>query len=205
MSILEGNPLAHYTTPPNNYIGSTFFLAYIVVALYLTFTISYSLYAEYISAFHSHPASPPGKFKQNGAGQVETRNTRARHIKIYLGLALLSFVSISWHMLGFLITSFLEWSNTSSRNVFAALNDNASYKLKSWMLETELFNNFATELVGDRESALWTQLAILATWGWNLWMGLKGALLCEHTLEYKLSNIVQVASTISLPSNSFPL
>lgn len=174
MSSLKNNPLTHYTSPPHNYVGSAFFLSYIAVALYLTFTISYSLYTQYTSAFHSHPASPPSKFKQNGVGQVETRNARARHIKIYLGLALLSFTSISWHMLGFLITSFLDWNNGSTRNIIVALGNNAAHKLKSWMLETSLFNDFAVQLVADRESALWTQLAILATWGWNLWLAMKG-------------------------------
>lgn len=176
MPFLENRLLIQYISPPNNYIGSTLFLSYIVVALYLTSTIGYSLYTQYTSAFHSHAASTPSKFKQNGAGQVETRNARARHIKIYLSLAFLSFASISWHMLGFLITSILNWNNTSSRNVFVVLGDNGLLKLKSWMLETGLFNDFASQLVGDRESAIWAQLAILATWGWNLWMALKGTL-----------------------------
>ena len=174
MSLFQQNPLTQYTTPPNNYIGSTFFLSYIVIALYLTSTIGYSLYTQYTSAFHSHPSSPPSKFKQNGAGKVETRNARAQHIKIYTVLALISFTSISWHMLGFLITSFLDWNNSSTRNVFAVLGNNAFHKLKRWMLETSLFNDFAIQLVNDGESAIWTQLAILATWGWNLWISGKG-------------------------------
>lgn len=173
-SFFERNPLTQYTTPPNNYIGSSIFLSYIVVALYLTSTVGYSLYARYIAVFHSHPSSPPSKFKQNGKGKVETRSARKRHVKIYTFLALISFVSISWHMLGFLITSFLDWSNSGTRNVFAVLANNAVSKLKRWMLETSLFNDFATQLVADGESAVWTQLAILATWFWNLFLASKG-------------------------------
>lgn len=174
MSFFSKSPLVAYLTPPTNYIGSTLFLSYIVAALILASTISYSLYNQYISAFHSHPDSPPSKFKQNGAGQVKTRNARARHIKIYTGLALISFISISWHMLGFLITSFLDWSAAPTRNVLTALSFNALDKLKTWMLESGLFDSFAMQLVADPESALWTQLSILATWGWNLWVGSKG-------------------------------
>lgn len=174
MSFLKQNPLTHYTTPPSNYIGSSLFLSYIVAALYLSSSISYSLYKQYTSVFHSHPSSPPSKFKQNGAGKVETRNARVRHIKIYTALALISFLSISWHMLGFLITSFLDWSNGPNRNVFAVLSDNGFNKLKRWMLETSLFNDFAVQLVGDGESTIWTQLAVLTTWAWNVWMGGKG-------------------------------
>src|SRR5690242_20962382 len=102
MSLFDDNPLAQYTTPPNNYIGSALFLSYIVAALCLTSAIGHSLYTQYAAAFVSNPSSPPSKFKQNGAGRVETRNARARHIKIYTALALISFISISWHMLGFL-------------------------------------------------------------------------------------------------------
>lgn len=174
MPFFEYNPFTRYITPPNNYIGATLFLSYIVVALYLTSTICYSLYTQYTSVFSLRPFSPPSKFKQNGAGKVETRNARARHVKIYAVLALVSFASISWHMLGFLITSFLDWNNTTTRNVFAVLSNNAFDKLKRWMLETGLFNSFAIQLVADGESAIWTQLTILATWGWNLWLSAKG-------------------------------
>ncbi|KZM20649.1 uncharacterized protein EKO05_0010605 [Ascochyta rabiei] len=174
MSIFAHNSLIRYTTPPNNYIGSALFLSYIIAALCLTSTIGYSLYTQYTNVFHSHPSSPPSKFRQNGAGKVETRSARARHIKIYTILALVSFASISWHMLGFLITSFLDWNNSSTRSIVAVLGNNAFDKLRRWMLETGLFNDFAVQLVGDGESAVWAQLAILATWFWNLWMAGKG-------------------------------
>ncbi|KAF1359232.1 hypothetical protein EJ07DRAFT_166242 [Lizonia empirigonia] len=124
MSISEQNPITQYTTLPNNYIGSAFFLSYIVAALCLTSTISYSLYTQYTSLFHSHPSSPPSKFRQNSAGEVETRSARARHVKIYTALALMSFTSISWHMLGFLVTSFLDWDKSSTRNASAVLGWN---------------------------------------------------------------------------------
>ncbi|KAF3042691.1 hypothetical protein E8E12_007677 [Didymella heteroderae] len=173
-SFFEQNTLTQYITPPNNYIGSTIFLSYILVALYLTSTIGYRLYTQYAAVFNLHPSSPPSRFKQNGQGKVETRSARKRHVKIYTALALISFTSISWHMLGFLITSFLDWSDSGTRNVFAVLGSNASNQLKRWMLETSLFSDFAVQLVADGESAVWTQFAILATWGWNLVLASKG-------------------------------
>ncbi|KAJ8108797.1 hypothetical protein OPT61_g7917 [Boeremia exigua] len=174
MSFLKDYSFSPYSTPPQNYVGSTFFLTYIVVALYLTTVLTYSLYKQYTSVIYAHPSSPPSKFRQNGDGKVETRNARVRHIKIYTVLALISFTSISWHMLGFLITSFLDWNGSSTRNILAALSSDVLDKLKRWMMETTLFNDFAIQLVADGESAVWTQLSILATWGWNLWLGQKG-------------------------------
>ena len=173
MLFFENHPLTRYATPPNNYIGSTLFLSYIVVALYLTSTTAYSLYSQYISVFYSLPSSPASRFKRNDVGEDQRRNARARHIKIYTAFALISFTSISWHMLGFLITSFLDWNNSLTRNIFDAVGNNMFDKLKRWMLETSLFNDFAVQLVGDGESAVWSQLAILTTWSWNLWIGKK--------------------------------
>ncbi|KAH6629171.1 hypothetical protein C7974DRAFT_412990 [Boeremia exigua] len=171
MAFLEDNSITRYTTPPNNYIGSTLFISYIVAALYLTATISYSLYTKYTNVFHSGSSSSPSNSKQKATEAV--KNARARHIKIYTALALISFTSISWHMLSFLITSFLDWNNYLPRNIFTALSDHAPQKLKTWMLETSLFNSFAVQLVADGESAIWTQLALLATWAWNLWLAHK--------------------------------
>ena len=42
------------------------------------------------------------------------------------------------------------------------------------MLESNLFGDFARELVRRKESAVWTHAAVLGTWGWNVWMGGRG-------------------------------
>lgn len=173
MFFFESHLLTRFAIPPNNYIGSSLFLSYIITALYLISNITYSLYSQYLSIFNSPPSLPASRFKQTATGDIQTHNARARHIKIYAAFALISFTSISRHMLGFLITSFLDWSNSSTRNILDAIGSNAFDKLKRWMLETSLFNDFALELVNDGESAVWSQLAILATWSWNLWMGRK--------------------------------
>lgn len=160
-----------YTTPPSNYIGTTLFLSYIVAALLLTSTISYSLYSQYtIITFSKDPSSRVRNSRQDVKGRLDA--ARAQQIIIFAILALISFTSISYHMLGFLITSFLDWNNGSTtRNVLSVLSSDA---VRRWMLETSLFNDFALELVGDAESVLWTQLAIVATWLWNLWIAGKG-------------------------------
>lgn len=205
MSFFEDNALTQYTTPPNNYIGSALFLSYIVVALYLITSISYSLCTQYASGFHSHPSSPPSKFRQNDAGKVETRNARARHIKIYLALALISFISISWNMLGFLITSFLDWSSSPRRDLLAAKSHQPFQMLKQWMLQTGLFNDFALQLVADGESAVWAQLDILATWGWNLWLAYKGVSPFANLSVIKITDPIQFASTTSVSKLCFLL
>jgi hypothetical protein len=152
--------LAQYVTPPTNYIGTTIFLSYIALALYATTSISFSLYAQYDSIFHA-PS------KNEDESRKRARIARARHIKIYAILASISFATLSYHMLFFLITHYEQWSSDT-------LSATSGKKLKEWMLGSTLFQDFAMELVESKRNAVWTQIAILATWFWNIWMGRKG-------------------------------
>jgi hypothetical protein len=163
MEIPGYDALVYYATPPNSYIGTTIFLSYIIAALYATITIAYSLYSQYTAIFDVSSLSKDGKLNAAKAA-------RARHIKIYTFLASVSFATLSYHMLMFLITHYLEWSGDKSRSLS---NVNVE-KLKRWMLESTLFQNFAQDLVKDAPNAIWTQTAILATWFWNIYMGQKG-------------------------------
>jgi hypothetical protein len=158
-------PLLEYATPPTNYIGTTLFLSYIFLALYATLSICYTLYAQYTSIFH--PVSPP---PNNHESLQAARTARARHIKIYAFLASLSFAALSYHMLMFLVGNYLEWSGSGE-----GLGEEVGVgSLCKWMLNSTLFQDFARELVRDRQSALWTQVAVLGTWFWNVWVGRKG-------------------------------
>jgi hypothetical protein len=47
-------------------------------------------------------------------------------------------------------------------------------QLWSWMLESSLFEGFARELVGGGAGVLWTQIALLGTCFWNVWMAGRG-------------------------------
>jgi hypothetical protein len=163
MDIPGYDALTYYATPPNSYIGTTIFLSYIVAALYATIRIIYSLYAQYTAIFNTSSLAKDGK--ANAA-----RTARARHIKIYAFLASISFATLSYHMLMFLITHYLEWSKDGSRS-FSNVN---AEKVKRWMLESTLFQDFAQDLVKDAPNAIWTQAAILATWFWNIYMAQKG-------------------------------
>ncbi|RMZ68799.1 hypothetical protein GMOD_00002651 [Pyrenophora seminiperda CCB06] len=158
------NTLTYYATPPHSYIGTTIFLSYILAALYSTSKITFSLHKQYTSLFHTPtPDNSNGNLKAAKAA-------RARHIKIYAFLASISFATLSYHMLMFLITHYLEWSG--ARNL--SVNDVTVEKLKRWMVASTLFHDFAQDLVKDASNAVWTQAAILGTWFWNIYMGQKG-------------------------------
>ena len=146
-----------YTAPPFNYLGTTLFLSYILLALFLTLSITLSLRTQY----NRIPSSK---------APFDIKNARRRHIKIYAFLASLSFALLSTNMLGFLITSMTAWARARS-----LLGERVGVEsLGRWMLESGLFGDFARELVGRKGSAVWTHGAVLGTWGWGVWMGGKG-------------------------------
>jgi hypothetical protein len=163
MAIPFYDDLVYYATPPNSYIGATIFLSYIVFALYATSSIVYSLYTQYTAIYHQKKPTKDAKLDA-------AKTARARHIKIYAFLASISFATLSYHMLFFLITHYLNWTGDKHRD----LSTLTGTKLKSWMLQSTLFQDFAGELVQSKGNAVVTQLAILGTWYWNIWMAGKG-------------------------------
>ncbi|KAK3214932.1 hypothetical protein GRF29_19g1719127 [Pseudopithomyces chartarum] len=109
-----------YTAPPFNYLGTTLFLSYIVLALILTLSVTLSLRTQY----NRIPSSK---------APLDIKNARRRHIKIYAFLASLSFALLSTNMLGFLITSMTAWARARS-----LLGERVGvWSLGRWMLETQ--------------------------------------------------------------------
>ncbi|EUC48579.1 hypothetical protein COCMIDRAFT_34062 [Bipolaris oryzae ATCC 44560] len=191
MNIPGYDALVYYTTPPNNYIGTTLFLSYIVAALYATFAITWSLYSQYAAIFNRPTSKKDERLDA-------ARTARSRHIKIYAFLASLSFATLSYNMLMFLITHFLEWSAKKSQRP----SDVTIEQLKRWMLESTLFQDFAQDLVKNAPNAAWTEAAILATWFWNIYIAQKArqrkydaSMVRNYTL---LSQILPISFTVLL-------
>jgi hypothetical protein len=125
-----------YTSPPTNYLGATLFLSYIASALYLSTTITFDLWKQYNATL-----AAPSK----DATVSANRAARTRHVKIYAFLASISFATLSYHMLSFLLASFAAWDGTARFEWQRA----SAGALGRWMLETALFEDFAKELVVD--------------------------------------------------------
>ena len=161
--------LATYANPPTNYLGTTLFLSYVLSALILTTYITLSLFKRYNSII----AYPLISTKTPPSRQI--RDVRARHIKIYACLASISFATLSYHMLNFLLTNYSQWSGGAARMLgsWEGISRDV-FVLKQWMLNSTLFESFARELVHDGPSTIWMQISILGTWFWGVWMGEKG-------------------------------
>jgi hypothetical protein len=174
--------LATYANPPTNYLGTTLFLSYVLLALILTTYITLSLFKRYNSII-TYPListkTPPSR---------QIRDVRARHIKIYACLASISFATLSYHMLNFLLANYSQWSGGAARMLrsWEGISRDV-FVLKQWMLNSTLFESFARELVHDGPSTVWMQISILGTWFWGVWMGGKGKftrLLISIEMEY---------------------
>jgi hypothetical protein len=147
--------LTRYANPPSNVLGTTLFLSYITLAIYFTSDVLFALYYE------STKAHAP-----------RSHNDR-RKLKILSTLAIVSFAALSLHMLKFLINSFLTWN--MSKIMFKPDEHLTLFEsVWHWMLGTNLFENFAKEMVGAASSTVWAQIALLGTWFWNVWIAERG-------------------------------
>lgn len=166
-----------YANPPTNYLGTVLFLLYILLALVLTGYIPLSLFKRYQSLVNFpliSTTSPPSP---------RIRDARARHIKIYAGLASVSLAMLSYHMLNLLMENYAHWS--ASEGSGSEMNVET---LKQWMLNSALFEKFAREMVDDGPSTVWMQVGVLGTWFWGVWMGGKGLLLHSHLPCARIQN-----------------
>lgn len=150
---MDFHTLTHYTHPPTNYTGTALFLTYILLALITTTYITSSLYTRYVSI------------------QSLAFGPRARHVKIYAFLATLSFATLSYNMLNFLLAHYARWSG---KTVLEGGLVEWWRGLGKWMLNSTLFEDFAGELVGRPEAAVWMQGAVVGTLVWGCWVGRKG-------------------------------
>ncbi|ORY10950.1 hypothetical protein BCR34DRAFT_336065 [Clohesyomyces aquaticus] len=182
-----------WTTPPTNYLGAFLFISGNLLAIYLTLHINLKIY-------HSH--------------QISSKAANPRPLSTpLLILSGISFITLSYNMLMFLVTSYAHWTLHSNQNSNVSSNRKMSplsspglsdfpSRLGAWMLDSELFSSFAQELVGDGPSVLWTQVAILGTWFWNVWIagtakqrGIDSRSMFPFTL---LSQILPISFTATL-------
>ncbi|KAF2735897.1 hypothetical protein EJ04DRAFT_563038 [Polyplosphaeria fusca] len=145
-----GNPESTFpaiANPPMNIVGTTLFLSYIGLALYFTIQITTALRHQYLQI-------------------PRAKRLKARHVRRLAVLSAISFATLSFHMCWFLIRSYTRWSERYALRS----SDFSALTLRTWMLDSTLFQDFASELVRDGPSSIWTQTSLLAAWFWNVWV-----------------------------------
>ena len=151
--------------PLHNLSGALIFTAYVLSALFLTVFITDSLRIQY---------------KKNSHKGRET------HIQTFSALSVLSFSTLSYHMLNYLIVSYQAWSKTHGYQLPASLfgpnsllgtrEQRVTLHIWSWLTESTLFADFATTICSNNARFWWTQQALLITMAWSVFMSFEGVL-----------------------------
>ncbi len=144
-----------------NVLGGVLFVCYVVAALLLTGLIVLNLYKS------SSRSPPPSNW--NHVQQISTFSV----------LAVLSFATLSYHMLSFLVTSYSDWAVVRGlalpRDV---LKDDLRWlHLWKWARTSSLFRDFATNICTESNGNWWwTEHTLMFSMVWNIYMAFEGRL-----------------------------
>ena len=144
-----------------NVLGGTIFICYIVAALLLTGLIVLDLYKS------SLRSPPPSTW--NHVQQLFTFSV----------LAVLSFVTLSYHMLSFLITAYSNWAIARGLALPQGVrkNDLDRLHLWQWARTSKLFQDFATNICMESNGNWWwTEHTLIFSMAWNIYMAVEGNL-----------------------------
>jgi len=153
-----------------NLSGAIIFTAYVVSALLLTALIAYNL----ITAYRALPSSYLSR--RHGRSLISS------HIQVFLSLTVLSFSVLSYHMLNFLIESYISWAKEWGIQLpLSVLGQNGllgrervQLHVWQWLTGSTLFLDFAQEICGTWPRYWWTSQALWATMGVSIFMGFHG-------------------------------
>jgi hypothetical protein len=142
-----------------NISGAVIFVLYIIAALGLVAWIVLTLYRT------SSPlsSSPDPKAHQR--------------IYSFSVLALVSFATLSYHMLSFLITSYCDWVVVRGIALPRSLSYNELMRLQlwQWAKTSTLFQNFAKKICTQwNGNWCWTEHVLIFSMAWNIYMAVEG-------------------------------
>lgn len=148
-------------TPVHNVAGATIFVGYVLSALLFTTLIVSDLY----QAYHSKSKSSVKQVPHN-------------HLQIFVALAVLSFSTLSYHMLSYLIHSYQDWALSASietiRNPLDLFSAVGLESIWRWLIESTLFKDFAETICKNSANFWWTQQALLVTMASALFVSIEG-------------------------------
>lgn len=98
--------------------------------------------------------------------------------------SVLSFSTLSYHMLNYLIVSYQAWSKShgyqppgslfGSNSLLGTQEQRIPLHIWSWLTNSTLFADFATTICSNNARFWWTQQALLITMAWSVFMSLEG-------------------------------
>lgn len=141
-----------------NLIGATVFWLYILAALTFTALVLQTI---------SHLPTP----------KPDRRNS----LRVFSGLALVSFATLSYSMLHVLILSYNEWTTRQTLDPFAKTLSLG--KIWKWSITSTLFQDFGDAIVENDVRFFWVQSALLATFSVCIHMAMEGKSDCMANIR----------------------
>ncbi|KAF7510052.1 hypothetical protein GJ744_007156 [Endocarpon pusillum] len=144
-----------------NILGGTIFICYIGAALLLTALIVLNLYK---TSLRSPPRSTWNHVQQ---------------LSVFSVLAILSFATLSYHMLSFLITAYSNWAVARGLALPQGVLKNYLKRLHlwQWARTSTLFQDFATKICMESNGNWWwTENTLMFSMAWNIYMAVEGKL-----------------------------
>jgi len=163
--------------------GAIIFTAYVIAALLGTIFLTASLLNVYSSKRDRLKTSPT-------------------HLQLYAALSVLSFSTLSYHMLNYLIFSYQEWALfrdlevptqlLGKSGVLSPPDQRAQLYIWTWLKSSTLFLDFAHELCESSANYWWTEQALLATMARSVFMSIEGSFhffaLCASALIFNFND-----------------
>jgi hypothetical protein len=143
----------------SNVASAVIFIFYIVAALVLTGWIAVDLYQV--------SSQPPSRSNWRGRQRICT----------FSALATLSFATLSYHMLGFLITSYSEWAVARGCPLSHSVSkdDLNQLYLWEWAKTSTLFRDFAASICKELNGSWWwTEHVLMLSMAWNIYKAAEG-------------------------------
>lgn len=187
-------------TTTDNLVGATIFWAYIVAALWFTGSIVRDILVLYNNSLSIRAS------KQRSLQDIAKRREKAHW---FLALAVLSFATLSYQMLSFLVESYTGWAKLNqvampsvlfgAQGMIDISGRRMSLEPWRWSTASTLFQDFAQIICDDPRRFWWTQQALLYSFGWNIFMCIEGEISAlawkhsSHLHRYTISSTVVVA------------
>ena len=142
-----------------NVLGGIIFILYIVAALVLLSLLVIRLWKASVRIL---PSAHPRK---------------VRRVWLFSFLSLLSFTTLSYHMLNVLISSYISWARTSGHALPREISWRGLFALHlwEWTKKSTLFQDFAVSICTmSNGNWWWTAHVLVFTMGWNVFMAVEG-------------------------------
>lgn len=160
--------------PVRNVTGATLFVGYVLAALFLSILIVNDLYQSY--------QIQPSASSSKAQGRLQ----------IFVALAVLSFSTLSYHMLSYLIYAYQGWVTVGDLDALPSDLVTLSTwdglrQIWQWLTESTLFLDFAQTICANSANFWWTQQALFVSMASALFIGIEGkASPCENKHTQRL-------------------